>query len=162
MIEIKGEICYSPYPPERYGKGPLGHGPFCHGDIQQWNLIFISCGMVDRYLDPKVDVIALANAIPDHILGDSIAALRGANCIQLFPTLREALRLPPMQFIHEVMGMKHHALPMVLSDPNWITNIQHRAVEISGEAEGHSWVATRKLFDVLLRGGNIVRDKPGE
>lgn len=161
MIEIDGHLCYSPYPPHQYGKGPLGHGPFCQGDLQQWNLIWISCPAVDQYVQPKAKAWDIARAIPGHFLADSIAALRGKNCLRLFPKLRESLMLPPLQFIQEVQTMKYQHMPMYLSDPMWLHTIQVRAVQASGDTALASWEATHKLLDGIMRGGNTTRPKPG-
>lgn len=158
MLEINGELCYSPHRPHRYGKGPLGHGMFCRDDLQVWNLLWLSCPMVDRYL--KESAWEVARAIPSHYLADAMAALRGQNCIRLFPHLRGALQMPPLQFVEEVKTMQFQFLPAFLSDPGWLTTIQARAIEASGDAQLSAWEATHKVLDRILKGGNTMNPKP--
>lgn len=162
MLEIEGQLCYSPQPPHRYGRGPLGHGPFCQGDIQVWNIIWLSCPAVDRYLEPKANAWEIAKVIPSYVLADATAALRGQNCVRLFPNLREALRMPPIQFIQEVQVMRYQLMPMYLSDPQWITTIQARALQAQGNLQQSSWDATKKLLDGILKGGNTHKPKPND
>lgn len=160
MLDINGELCYSPQPPHKYGKGPLGHGPFAQGDLQMWNLMWISTDQVDLYLLPKANAWEIAKSIPSYILADAMAALRGQNCLRLFPNLRDSLRMPPLQFVEEIYGMKYQFMPMYLSSPTWLTTIQARAIEASGDSPLRAWEATNKLLDGILKGGNTTRNKP--
>lgn len=149
MITINGELCYSPQPPEAYSFPPLGHGLMCRGDIQVWNLAFLSYPELDGYLTAD-DKLAYTRSLPPTLLASVKAALNGENGKRIFPDLRDALRRAPHLFLEDLWRMKWELMPMYLDDPKWVDVIQARAAAIDTDTRIEAVLA------VTHRDGNVV------
>lgn len=129
MHIINNQLCYSPQPPEAYGELGLGHGPLCRGDLQLWNLIYLSYPSMDGYLT-AADKRAYYRTMPIDWMAGCMSTLRGEYSKTMFPTLREALQKPPTMFVDALMAMDWHLLPMQRLNPLWINVVKNRAYDI--------------------------------
>jgi hypothetical protein len=133
MISIRGNLCYSPLPPEDYGDGMMGHGSMYGNDIQLWNLMFLSIPEVDVYPHSKEHARVLYNEIGSGPTAACIALLRGEHMIEMYPNMREWLTLPPMMFVKNIKAMTHgkfKTLPTVMTIPHWLDIITMRAQQV--------------------------------
>lgn len=133
MIRIEGQLCYSPLPPQSYGKRGAGHGILARDDIQLWNLMYISYPILDEYLKPETDAVRMIQELPMIVIGGPRAALNGQHNQELFPFLRGALKSPPLSFVQHLWTMQWPLLPMALHDSNWIDTVIQRANQIERE-----------------------------
>lgn len=156
MITVAGQLCYSPLPPERYGRGMLGLGPLCKSDIQLWNLVYLSCSRIDDYLNPPDDVNIVGLIDRDLVFHyTALAALHGRECQRLFPRLRDALSKHPTAFLKDLWSMPWRYLPQAREIHDWNEVVIERA--ILAEA------ATKAKIASLITGrdGNVINAKFG-
>jgi hypothetical protein len=120
MIKIGNDLCYSPFPPERYACGPLGLGAVVGRDIQLWNLVYLSCERIEDHLDPPDDTRAVELINRDLVVWYScLAALTGAECKSLFPGLRAALTKHPAVMLQELRLMDWDCIPPAWEIKGW-------------------------------------------
>lgn len=136
MIKVDGQLCYSPFPMERYATGNAGLGVSCRQDVQLWNLVYLSCEGIEDHLDPSSGAYALDLARRDRdAFAVSHAALYGANCQELFPRLRDALKKHPSEFLRELWRMPWEDLPASQRFHDWdnivIGKVAHIAATFS-------------------------------
>lgn len=134
MIKVGGELCYSPHHPDRYGRGPVGIGPMASGDIQLWNLIYLSTINDSEYLDPSADLAVLVEK-DMRVVATSMAALKGKTCKELFPQLRSALQEHPSVFLQRLWTMPWEDLPLVYEVPYWKDGVIDKVANIEAEAK---------------------------
>jgi hypothetical protein len=161
MIHVRGELCWSPRPPEDYGKGSIGYGPSCRGDMPLWNLVYISYPMVDQYLAPGANALLVTQRMPFGALGHALATMKGDNCRRLFPEMRGWLQEDPTTFVERVSRMdakRLSYLPMVAFNPRWIETVTMRAADIAADIEARSWADTRSVLDGILRHGKQQKE----
>lgn len=129
MLVIKGELCYSPEPPSKYGADGFGHGVMFGHDLQLWNLMYLSIPQVDDFLRPNVDAQRLYHSMPNSHTGACVSAVRGANHMRLFPKLRDWLKMPPVLFCTQIDKLKdrYHILAPAVHIPEWHGTIWTRA-----------------------------------
>jgi hypothetical protein len=136
MIKISGQLCYSPVPPSRYARPHLGLGISCRDDVQLWNLLYLSCESIEDHRDPSSDDYAHVLVNRDlAALYTSQAALNGANCRELFPGLRDALKQHPTVFMNALTQMPWANLPHVRTIPNWIDIVISKVATIEASAK---------------------------
>lgn len=157
MIEIDNQLCYSPRPPEAYGVGPVGHGPMAQGDIQLWNLMYLSYPRLDGYADCTTDEEKVAHykTFPISDIANCRVAINSDTGKRLAPGLRGALRRTPHMFLEDLWRMQWEFLPMHLGDPQWVETIQVRAKEIDAEQR------VERVAAVTHRIGNVVNVRFG-
>lgn len=132
MIKVGGQLCYSPFPPERYASRHAGLGLSCRYDVQLWNLVYLTCQGIGDHLDPSKDEDALDLAQRDHLaLVVSLAALKGPRSMELFPGLRDALKQHPKVFLRELWQMPWGDLPQVQMFQGWKDIVIDRVADIS-------------------------------
>jgi hypothetical protein len=132
MIKVGGQLCYSPFPPERYATRHAGLGLSCRNDVQLWNLVYLTCQGIEDHLDPSTDAHVLDLVRRDHTaLVVSLAALKGPHCMELFPGLRDALKQHPRVFLSELWQMPWGNLPQVQKFPEWRDIVIDRVADIS-------------------------------
>lgn len=154
MININGDLCWSPLPPEAYGESPIGHGPMCNGDIQMWNLMYLSYPQVDGYLTAG-DKLAFYQSHPISTIANVRSSLNGSESQRLFPGLRDALRRAPHLFLEDLWRMQWELIPMYLDDKSWTDIIQVRAKEIDTNTN------LERVAAVTHREGNVINVKFG-
>ncbi len=152
MIQVNNELCYSPHPPEYYAVGGYGHGPLCRGDIQLWNLIYLSHGGLDMYgLD--YSLADIMGAIPFSVAGSAVALLNDERCKRFFPHARYSLRQSPRKFFDALCTMNIKSLPQSLMIPNWLDTVTERVLMCDP--------APRPLEFLTHSEGNILHVKFG-
>lgn len=156
MIQVDGQLCYSPLPPTSYGTPVLGHGALCKGDIQLWNLMYLSYPQLDQYLQDGVDHVKLVRTFDVIVGAGPKAALYGETNMGLFPYLRDALKQKPSAFLNVLWTMQWPLLPMAMHDPTWIDTIIARAAEIEGT------VPVDRTSLITAKSGNITHVKFGK
>lgn len=126
-------FCYSPLLPWSYGGHTVGHWGNCAGDLQLWNLMWLSLPSIDKYLDHTTDPATIWKEIPYRETGSIIATLRGPNCQKIFTDLRGVLKRNPQQFVRWIYMHKHlENFPPYHIIPNWLTTVEARALEANG------------------------------
>ncbi len=150
MIQVDGQLCYSPRHPSTYRLGLANQSTSMYGyiksllvaDIQLWNLVFMSC----------VDVEAGDNYRMFTACG---AALTGTACLREFPTLRQSLMKPPMQFMDDLWEMPWMTLPMILTDPVWYDTVIDNAANLEIERKATATeTVSKNILGVL---GNVIK-----
>jgi hypothetical protein len=134
MISVGGQLCYSPFPPEAYGRGPLGLGPMCKGDMQVWNLMFLSCEGIADHLGVLHDYKTISLMDRDLVACyAALAALNGPPFKAVFPTLRHLLQLPPGRFLENLFTLPGwERLPQVTGIPDWVDVMINKTIELEG------------------------------
>jgi hypothetical protein len=156
MIKIGGELCYSPLPPTAYGRQFVGLGPLCKRDTQLWNLVYLSCGRIDDYLNPPDDASVIGLVDRDLVFYyTALAALHGPECNRLYPRLRESLKKNPTAFLKDLWSMPWAHLPQVHEIHDWNEVVIERAICIEAETKA-------KIASLITgRDGNVIDMKFG-
>lgn len=119
MIKIDGQLCYSPFPPERYGTSRAGFNISCRQDLQLWNLLYLTCEGINDHLDPSSDAdVGVLVERDIEALVVTLAAF-GTSYREQFPGLRDALKQHPVVFLSELWKMPWENLPQVQQFPDW-------------------------------------------
>lgn len=129
MIELDERICYSPHPPEAYSRKGVGHGLWCENRLKEWNLLWLSFPDVDGWLNPNAKVFDLIDRInPTH--WGSVASIGVGTWDEVFPGLSAALRKPPREFLHLLLGGPYQRLgPYHMMGSSWIDTVRARIEE---------------------------------
>jgi hypothetical protein len=130
MHIVKGELCYSSEPPERYTIGGRGHGNLAGADIQLWNLIYLSLPIVDKYLDPNPDIYELWCKEQIKQMGTVAALVAGPASVALWPEIRISLKKSPGMFLSALQKMEWEKMPPYFLLPHWMANIEARVNRI--------------------------------
>jgi hypothetical protein len=132
MITIQNQLCYSPRPPEAYTHNNLGIGNWVKGDIQLWNLLYLSVPELDQYLD-GVSVTALPSFMEQKrasYVGEVMACL-DPKCPSHDHT-RELLKRDPVDFVKGLVKTPFQILPTyVIHGMKWIETMRERASMLS-------------------------------
>lgn len=107
MMQLNKGLCYSPKPPEAYLYPEVleggGLAAFFEGDLQMWNLAWLTDPMWDRCLNVLTlhDAQALIRGSDAALMGLVSRALTMDDDLEDFgdPTLRELLHRPPREFM---------------------------------------------------------------
>ena len=107
MIQLNEEICYSPKPQSAYLYPHLvkdgGLVAFFEGDLQMWNLAWLTDPLWDRCLNVQThaDALDITRSIDPALMGLVRRALTMDDDIEDFgqPTLRDLLRCTPRDFM---------------------------------------------------------------
>lgn len=129
MITIREQLCYSPHPPESYVKDGQGVGGWCKGDIQLWNLIWLSTPEVDQYLDGVAVHLLPMYAEGDRAryIGHVMACLEPE--VDGFERMRQMLNLEPQEFIRQFVKTSFQDSPTFLfHGMPWLETMRGRAV----------------------------------
>lgn len=146
MLYIQGQLCYSPYPLEDYGSRGVGHGLACGGDIQLWNLMYLSTPDLDKYIMVNARADVIFKSIGIDTFACAKAMLYGQSCQQFFPHLRQALRLPPRHFYDQLLAMDWKLMPYTQKQSDWIFSVAERIAEIE------------EMYSPILRDTQLVLD----
>jgi hypothetical protein len=144
MLKVDGALCYSPHVPNSYNNGKIGFGALCGGDLQLWNLAFLSCPGIDDHLNSPSSAVAAGLVLRDlQALSAAIATL--GDCSGFFPSVRDSLKKPPIAFLQDVWRLHNwEDLPQVLFIPNWTETVIERALQIEA--------STRAKISALITG----------
>ena len=143
MILIRGNICYSPEPPENYTRilagTQVGFAKYYIGDIQRWNLAWLCDPGFDKYLDKTMDAetfITLTESLDTLRLGRVDRALNNNDEVQAFglPTLRGLLTLNPQRFIADLVRRNLDELALFANDEGGIWERIQERVNLSEPA----------------------------
>jgi len=130
MITIHGQLCYSPQPPEAYAHLENGIGNWVNGDIQTWNLIYLSAPEVDLYLEGiPVHLLPMYEEGRGRYIGD-VMACTNPLC-DSHVTTRELLKLRPTEFVKGLVKTAFQILPAYARHGMpWIETIRSRAAAL--------------------------------
>jgi hypothetical protein len=128
MILVDGKPCYSPFPPDMYGKFG-GHAHYCTGDLQLWNLMWLSIPKVDDYLVPGANALEVWNSIPTKHTGSIVACLKMPYHSKEYPMLRAWLMCRPELFVKTLFNSPFwDKLPPAQIIPDWMWHMERRAM----------------------------------
>lgn len=131
MLMINGELCYSPFPPERYGdmSKRLCLWILCRGDMQLWNLLYLSFPQLDRHLWDGADHKQIIHSIDTKEAGAVVALVQGEYCTKTY-NVRAMLRQTPGKFLAQLQKLDLNRLPPYKDIPNWLQRVEQRVLTI--------------------------------
>lgn len=120
MIQLNEGICYSPKPVSAYLYPEIVEGgglaAFFEGDLQMWNLAWLTDPMWDHCLTvlTQHDALNLIRGMDAALMGLVKRALTMDDDLEDFgtPTLRDLLRLPPREFMRQFSRKDVNALEL--------------------------------------------------
>lgn len=130
MMYVNNQLCYSPLHPAQYGGSMIGHGPMCQGDVQLWNLIYMSAPDVDRYIEVGAKPAKVFKSISKDIWVTCKTLLYGESTQKFFPNVRAALKETPREFYERLLGMDWKHMPPTMRIHDWIHIVGDRVAEI--------------------------------
>lgn len=130
MIETTTGVCYSPELPDKYGYEGFGHGPYCNGDMQLWNLVFLSIPRVDGYLEEGADIMEVWHSVPKKHMGACVNTLRSEYVSNRYP-IRHLLQMHPDLFLLALFHTPYwERLPVANTIPHWMGIVEERVLQI--------------------------------
>lgn len=131
MLMINGELCYSPFPPERYGdmSKKLSLWVLCKGDVPLWNMFYLTFPELDRHLWDGADHKQIIMSIDTKEAAAVMALVQGPYCEKKF-NVRAMLRQTPGKFLALLQRLDLTKLPPYKDIPNWLERVEHRVMTI--------------------------------